>query len=592
MKVVHYFNENNRVAKVVDGEKSFLLTNKIGGYLWWNSQTTSRYQGWFFVPDDLVGQKIFRLVESIEIENAPAVEEIKNNFWECEQKRGVITEKFFLPPFLDVFSYQISEKANLTVVLDIKETYNNQSNNRFYEIFYENGLILIRYTQPDLTFPEIWLAIKSDSQETKLVKKWLLKHYAFDRKRNSPPFERYVFSAIKLVAAQRIIFAASKEKQKVIDCVTYAADNLNVLKKKAQKETKKLSSFFCDPVIKDPELKMAFLCAKNSLQGLLVFDQKKKAKMLYAGLPWFFQPWQRDTALSLKALSFVNRSAGQTIFEKMLVAVIKGEKNDSAVDGWGWLFKRSEIFSFKRKFLLLAIEEFIKNGQINFSKACFLYHSRTSWMDTVARAPYGLETQTLLLNAYQLAQDNYEFWRKKFFYRKQKNKSHKYLREKFWNNEVLADGLFENQIADRTVRPNVFLAALAYNKLLSKDEWQRCFENILPHLWLDWGGLATLDKKNSAFQGKHTGEIPLSYHQGVSWFFINNLAALILAQNNKKKFNAYIEKILKASAYDILWQGIIGHHSELSSANNLLPEGCLCQAWSSAFFLELLKKLY
>jgi len=592
MKIIHCFNENIRLAKVVDGEKSFLLTNKAGGYLWWGGETISRYQGWFFTPDDLAGQKMFRLVEDIQIENAPRVEEIRNNFWGCEQKRGKFLETFFLPSFLNVFSYEVSEKSNLTITLDIKESYNNQNDNRFYEIFYENGLTLVKYAQQGLDIPEIWLAIKSDSRETELIKKWRLKQYTFDRKRNSPPFEHYVFSAVRLISAQRIIFAASLNKEEAASQAIYAADNLEILKKKKQKEVKKLSSFFKDPGIKDLELKMAYLCAKNSLNGLLVFDKNKKAKMLYAGLPWFFQSWQRDTALSLKALSFVNQSAAQEIFEKMLITIIKGKKNDSAVDGWGWLFKRSENFSFRRKFLLAAIGEFFKSGRVSYFKDFFSHYSKATWMDTIDRAPRAIEIQALLLNAYRLASANHEFWRKKFFYDNQEKEGREYLKEKLWDGEILADGLFENQTSDKTIRPNIFLAALAYPKLLKKGEWQKCFENILPRLWLEWGGLATLDKTNSNFQIAHTGECASSYHQGDSWFFINNLAALILAQNNYKKFKPYIEKITKASANNILWQGIIGHHSELSSAIESRGEGCPCQAWSNAFYIELLKKLY
>ncbi len=591
MKIIHCFNENIRLAKVVEDEKSFLLTNKAGGYLWWAGEITSRYQGWFFVPNDLAGQRMFRLVEDIKIENAPRVEEIRNNFWNCEQKRGGFVETFFLPSFSNTFSYEVSEKTNLIITLDIKESYNNQNDNRSYEIFYESGLTLVKYTQQGLEVPEIWLAVKSDARETELIKKWQMKQYAFDRKRNSPPFERYVFSAIKLISAQRIVFAASQNKEEAVSQAIYTANNLKILKKKKQKEIRKLSSFFKDPSIKNPELKMAYLCAKNSLDGLVVLDKNKKAKMLYAGLPWFFQSWQRDTALSLKALSFINQPAAHEIFEKMLVTIIKGKKNDSAVDGWGWLFKRSENFSFRRKFLLAAIEEFFKNGRVSYSKDFFSHYSKATWMDTINRAPRAIELQALLLNAYRLASNNQEFWRKKFFYDSQEKEGREYIKEKFWDGNILADGLFENQTPDKTIRPNIFLAALAYPKLLNKGEWQKCFENVLPRLWLEWGGVATLDKTNKNFQITHTGESAASYHQGDSWFFINNLAALILARNNYKKFKPYIEKITKASAYDILWQGTIGHHSELSSAIDPRAEGCPCQAWSAAFFIELLTKL-
>ena len=61
---------------------------------------------------------------------------------------------------------------------------------------------------------------------------------------------------------------------------------------------------------------------------------------------------------------------------------------------------------------------------------------------------------------------------------------------------------------------------------------------------------------------------------------------------NKERFKPYIEKIIDASTGEILWKGFIGHHSELSSAKELKSEGCLCQAWSSAMYLELIKEVY
>ena len=77
-----------------------------------------------------------------------------------------------------------------------------------------------------------------------------------------------------------------------------------------------------------------------------------------------------------------------------------------------------------------------------------------------------------------------------------------------------------------------------------------------------------------------------SYHQGDSWFWVNNLTGIVLHQVDKKSFQRYINKISETSANDILWQGIIGHHSELSSAEYFKAQGCLSQAWSSAMFIE------
>ena len=150
-----------------------------------------------------------------------------------------------------------------------------------------------------------------------------------------------------------------------------------------------------------------------------------------------------------------------------------------------------------------------------------------------------------------------------------------------------ADGL-----DDWTIRPNVFIAAYIYPELLSKNEWKKCFNAVIPKLWLSWGGLSTIDKNHPFFCENYSGEIPKSYHRGDSWFWINNLAAIVMARVDKNEFKRYIDMIIDASAKDIMYKGFIGHHSELSSASKQKAEGCLCQAWSSAMFVELVHELY
>lgn len=161
------------------------------------------------------------------------------------------------------------------------------------------------------------------------------------------------------------------------------------------------------------------------------------------------------------------------------------------------------------------------------------------------------------------------------------------LKHKFWNGKILADGL-----NDFTIRPNVFIASYIYPELLQPKEWEACFENSLKSLWLDWGGLSTIDKNNKLFTDTHTGEINKSYHRGDSWFWLNNLAAVELNKINPKKFQNQIQKIISASTEDILWKGCIGCASELSSAKELTSTGCFNQAWSDAMYVEMVDEIF
>ena len=90
---------------------------------------------------------------------------------------------------------------------------------------------------------------------------------------------------------------------------------------------------------------------------------------------------------------------------------------------------------------------------------------------------------------------------------------------------------------------------------------------------------------------EHTGQGGESYHHGDSWFWLNSLAALSLHRIDKKRFKGNIEKIVHASAQEILWSGALGCHAELSSAKKLESRGCFNQAWSNAMFIELIDEI-
>ncbi|MFH1849944.1 MAG: amylo-alpha-1,6-glucosidase, partial [archaeon] len=111
-------------------------------------------------------------------------------------------------------------------------------------------------------------------------------------------------------------------------------------------------------------------------------------------------------------------------------------------------------------------------------------------------------------------------------------------------------------------------------------------------LWLPWGGLATIDKTNALYSPRYTGIDNRSYHRGDSWYWINNIAAIVMCRLDKKLFRSYIDGILKASVNDILYQGYIGHASELSDASSQNAQASFCQAWSDAMFIELIDELY
>jgi glycogen debranching enzyme len=213
-------------------------------------------------------------------------------------------------------------------------------------------------------------------------------------------------------------------------------------------------------------------------------------------------------------------------------------------------------------------------------------------MDTLPRDGARIEIQALRLCLYKLARKlNADIKKKSYYYRAEQKLKNK-VREEFWDGEILADGIYPKTLeVDSTIRPNIFLTAYLYPELLSRKEWKTCFDNAINKLWLSWGGFATIDKNNPGYYPYSTGENPSSYHQGDSWYFVNNLAAITLFRLDKDKYKNYIEEILAASVDDLLWFNTLAASSEISAAEENSHKGCFNQAWSAATYMEMISEM-
>jgi glycogen debranching enzyme len=160
------------------------------------------------------------------------------------------------------------------------------------------------------------------------------------------------------------------------------------------------------------------------------------------------------------------------------------------------------------------------------------------------------------------------------------------VRSVFYHKGVLKDGSDDN-----TIRPNCFLAYLLQPELLKAQEWERAFGSALATLRTSWGGLASLDRNDPAFQAKSTGENNLSYHQGDSWFFVNNLAGVALSRLGMKVFKPVVEELLKSSTEEILWKHVAGQAGEIASAADGESWGCGTQAFSAGTYLFFTEEL-
>lgn len=118
------------------------------------------------------------------------------------------------------------------------------------------------------------------------------------------------------------------------------------------------------------------------------------------------------------------------------------------------------------------------------------------------------------------------------------------------------------------VRPNNFVAAFFAPELFAQKDWEKTFDASLGDggVWFPWGGLTTLGQSDPHYTSERDGE---------SWFFLNNMAAIVLHRLNSEKYGGYIEKILNASTENVSWQEHTGRPCEvtLMTDKNLKVQG-------------------
>lgn len=585
------------VQKEIEKNPQALLTNTKGSFFYWQEDPSSRYQGWYIKENS----GSYKMIAELRLGVRLGVKRITNRFssFEVERSSG-IRETFFLDPESNSLVWQANEAISLSVFLDGKEMFDNDDMGRFYEISAEDGCIVIEFTKrkENLLDYRFFLAIAGiGGSESK--KEWVTREYAYDRERNDPPFERYIFRAVELKGKQ-FVFSVAHDKEAAKEAAKRVYDNAGKIKKSLDAEAEWFAHKHGQS-IGDEEIRMAYLAAKYSLHHMEVKDEWKNSEGLYAGIPWFAQFWLRDFAISSGQLT---PSVAHAIYIRYLDWwVIHGALHGydgpgtlACADAEGLFFRCASHLMHAgvlqgeelRRTKELLISFITKELPARMHEGLVHNGPKETWMDTEyqgsGRAGARIEIQALTLAMFRFAgvltDDKTYFLKEAELLRA--------VRAAFWDGNALADGA-----GDTTQRPNIFLAHHFYPDLLLRHEWERAFISALDVLWLPWGGIASIAPTHPLFCGVDRGcdDQNRSYHHGDAWFFINNYAASSLCKINKDTFRPYIDALLAVSTNDILWRGILGHHSEVSSADHYVPRGCLAQSWSAASYCDALDQV-
>ncbi len=650
MKINYNLANENFSYKNVENEEeikklNFLLTNNKGDYLNLGIDKNScKYNGLnicrsedmkiFKILDEMIlenvkcmdisynGFKIFKKYSSNLSSNLEVLDENKINDNSLQNDKNLCNDSYYLGPTGGVV-YEISNYEGLiSFDFDMRELNDFDEWGREYNVYIENGIIIIEFTKKkgDLEEYKLYAGIKTPNILYEIKNQWVEKEYEYSKKRNSL-YKRYVFRAFNLIINdhKKIIISSGFSKEEIFK-------QINLLEHH-QKELEKFDENFVNDFMEQVKLKEVpmpldySLSYKLSINAIYKFLNKDLLKSnfegSYAGLPWFSQVWVRDELYSLR--SFINLEYNTYVKKKLFDYIQNLDENTGKLkrlfveeslesfDGVFWLAKRFEDFIYH----LEKKGEFDKNlnlGELKFAYDKFHNSFKKiienswdkdnelikvdygdSWMDTIQR-DYPLEIQVQFLEFVSVLAQLATLIGKKADAEKYldfENLFRQKIRDSFWRNEMLYDEKDENKISS-----NIFLAYYLYPDLFLREDWEKIVDKSLIHLKTNWGGLSSLSNRDSRFKEEYTGENNLSYHHGDSWFWINNISAIVLMDLNEKKYRKEINQIMISSSKDILRMGTIGFASEISSSKEQRAEGCMAQLWSSASYIEMIDKMY
>lgn len=593
---------------------SYILTNKKGGFYFGSlSNTFSKFNGLFFpytVDKQTNEWDMVKTVESLGVDLP--VDEVVNNLGYISLKKGVVKENYFLN-HSDTLVYEVNNfVGDITLNLDCKRIYDDTNTGRIYKVSKSKGCTVFCYEKFKSeslieSNYKFYVAIKSDST-IKLVDKWFEKNYSFDEQRGEHS-AKWVYNALQFSVKgnSKVVVSYSIKKSEAVKKALEIFENEVYIRRMKVK--------YCNSLSKT-ELKLSddtLIAYKNAVCSFdnLICDVNGE-KGIYAGLPWFFQFWARDEAISLGALI----KEGEYILVKNIIfRWLKNSFNGrvgnrfpnselGSADATGWIFfrlmellkasKTAGVFKeiFTRKDLNHIYSEcFDRLNEIesNYLKKGLIYsEALETWMDTGAevgdlREGFNIEIQALHVAMYNCLIYSGTLLRKNIsFFETSKNNLISCIRENFYNGKVLFD-----QTNSSAIRPNLFIAAYVAPEILKYREWQICFDVALESLFVD-GRILTIPETDDLFVGVHSGINNHSYHRGDTWYWLDNMVAIVLTRFGKSKYKSYVEQIKLSSVKSLLYEGSVGSFAEVSSALVKKSEGCLSQAWSYALFIELL----
>lgn len=607
---VIYKSKDKTLSLNTDSDSRVLLSDKSGCFCSFSPANQSRYDGFYYFHEGKLGEReMFKVLDHFEVEGFKAIptsiEVSKEKVVRAFEKNE---ERFFMPDSKKSFFYGLKKPDKIKPFFDVKSIYDNSEWGRQYlvELFENYALISFKKSIEEsekglsnLKEFEMFVAVGFKGI-AKRIDEWKRVDYPHDKARNSPPFERHVYSPLEIFS-DKIVITAGFNKAEVVDNAKSYIRRFDALEKQLEELDEK--SF------KYPHLEFAYAFAKRNIEFLGVNEE-----YYFAGFPWFCQEWPRDEAIMLSAILEQDQKKGIEIAQRLVKGSIGGKLKNKlsedigtfSIDALPFIFKRlndalifkpgkkNRFSSFgattKRMYLdiIKKMLSTIDDIQKNHMRAGLVFsYPHETWMDSVYdgddRLGFNIEVQAMMIyllsSAYKITGHEK--------YKTAEIDLRKNVIKHFWNGLYLSDNT-----KNKWIRPNVFLAYYFVPNLLTDEGWKLCFDYAIKELWLTWGGFASIQKNSRLYCPYNTGEDVKSYHRGDSWYFINNIAAIALNRFDPKRYSKYVSTILSASTYDILFGHALGCASEISDAKEQNSKGAFAQGFSASTYIELVDELF
>ena len=488
----------------------------------------------------------------------------------------------------------------------------------------------------EITFqhPEATILCRSTDGEFKEKINWVERlHYRDEALRGESSIDdcfKPGYFEVKVPAKMEKEFAltaaVSHESQAAREVLNSVGRTISEINDAFKRELTQHSDLLLNFYTLHPEVPMSdwlnwILLAANSF----MVENAAGKKSVIAGYFWF-EPWGRDTFISLPSLMLVTGrfKDAKDILQNFIqyckgglipnfVADKSGEPVYNTVDATLWYvnavlqyLKYTGGLGFVQDALWENLQAIIEHHQkgtlfgIRLDDDGLIMHgSRLTWMDTVVdgneitpRIGKAVEIQALWYNALRTM----ELLANKFGerglaekYVAMANKTSKSFNEKFWNSQMgcLFDVL-EAKGADASLRPNQIFAVSLDFTMLDKDKSEKVVDVVNRELVTPYG-LRTLALNDPKFVGKCFGDRrsrDTAYHNGTIWPWL--LGPFITAY---LKVNGYTAKSREHTLENLvlpfftvgIHQAGLGTLSEIYDCDPPnAPRGCIAQAWSVA----------